>query len=154
MAKRRNLKGIPNSLVQQYFSTLFYRDGGYMEDWVWHTADEQGITVMEIDIIRGYAFPHQMGIKPIVAQLPGLRQTILRTLKSAGFPENFITEAKLAILISPQMKASKAFTCQCIMVDREGRTYEGKIYRLQSLQVPGPPHHLQNREQKPWWKFW
>jgi hypothetical protein len=49
MAKRRNLKGLPNSLTQRYFSTLVYFDGGYMADWIWNTAEKSGTTENIID---------------------------------------------------------------------------------------------------------
>jgi hypothetical protein len=52
MAKRRNLKGLPNSLTQRYFSTLFYFDGGYMADWIWNTAEKSGTTENIIDILN------------------------------------------------------------------------------------------------------
>ena len=97
MGKRRNLNGLPNSLEQRYFSTLFWWDKAYMADWIWNAANEKGVTDIEIDILRDTVDPEELEIKPIIAQLNQLRETIKATLDSNDFPTNFIVDAKIKI---------------------------------------------------------
>ena len=94
MAKRKNIKGLPNSLVQRYFSTLFWWDKAYMADWICNASSEKQITSLEIDILNQTVFPTDLQIKPIVGHLPKLKETIEKTLESNGFQNNYITTAK------------------------------------------------------------
>ncbi len=128
MGKRRNLNGLPNSLVERYFSTLFYLDKGYMSDWIWNAANEKNIIDIEIDIINETVSPAELQIRPITIQLQELRETIDKTLIKQRFDADFITEAKFIIFISQRQKVLKLFTCQAILKDIEGRVYAGKVY--------------------------
>jgi hypothetical protein len=128
MGKKRNLNGLPNSLEQSYFSTLFYWHKGYMADWIWNAANEKEVTDIEIDILNKKVKPTDLEIEPIIAQLFRLQETIEKTLKSNGFSPDFITEAKFNIYISQKYKAQKLFSCQAIVTDRDGKNYEGKTF--------------------------
>jgi hypothetical protein len=136
MGKRKNLNGLPNSLEQRYFSTLFYWSGGYMADWIWNAANEKKITDIEIDILNESVEPKVLQIKPIIGHLHQLRDTIQSTLESHNFPNDFIKEAKFNIYISQKHKTSRLFTCQGILTDKEGKKYMGKIYTEQALENP------------------
>lgn len=128
MAKKKNLNGLPNNLIQQYFSTLFYYDRGYMADWIWCAANEKNVSDIEIDILRKTVNPKSIEIKPITAQLTYLEQTIKKELKGNGFPDDFIKSAKFEIYISPENKVSKVFSCVATLTDTEGKTYRSKPY--------------------------
>lgn len=133
---RKNLSGLPNSLVQRYFSTLFYWDGGYMADWIWNAANEKNITDIEIDILTDHVTPNVLQIKPIVGHLPKLRETIRTTLNSNDLPGDFIKEAKFIIHISQKHKTSRLLTCQGMVRDQEGKEYVGKIYTEKAYENP------------------
>lgn len=136
MGKRRNLNGLPNSLEQRYFSTLFWWDKAYMADWIWNAANEKGVTDIEIDILRDTVDPKELEIKPITAQLSRLRDTIKTTLDSNDFPTNFIVDAKFKIYISQKHKALRLLSCQATVTDVNGRVYEGKNYTEQAYETP------------------
>ena len=128
MAKRKNLNGLPNTLEQRYFSTLFHWTRGYMADWIWNAAVEKNIMDVEIDILNECVTPAILQIKPITGQLHRLRENMQDALNSNDLPPDFITEAKFIIFISQKHIASRLLTCQGIITDKEGRKYVGKIY--------------------------
>lgn len=128
MAKKRNLNGLPNNLIQQYFSTLFYYDKGYMADWIWNAANEKNISDIQIDIINQTVIPQELQIKPITAQLIYLHQTIKKELTNNGFSDDFITKAKFEIYISPENRVQKFFSCLATLEDKDGKTYRSKPY--------------------------
>ncbi|MCZ4410369.1 hypothetical protein O3Q51_16250 [Cryomorphaceae bacterium 1068] len=136
MGKRRDLNGLPNSLEQRYFSTLFWWDKAYMADWIWNAAIQKGVTDIEIDILQGNVDPKELEIKPIVAQFSKLRETITRTLDSNNFPTDFIVDAKFKIYISQKHKTLRLLSCQASVTDREGNLYEGKIYTEKAYGTP------------------
>jgi len=136
MGKRRNLKGLPNSLEQRYFSGLFWWHKACMADWIWNSANEKGITDIEIDILQDTVIPKEIEIEPITSQLKDLRFTITRTLESNGFPNDFIINAKFKIFISQKYKPIRLLTCQGIITDKDGHVYEGKIYTETAFQTP------------------
>lgn len=128
MGKRRNLNGLPNSLVESYLSTLMYFDKGYMACWIWKLASELKITELEIDIINETTTPAEIKSKPIIAYLDQLRDTISKTLISNEFDSNFIVKAKFKVWITKQDAAIRQISCQGIVEDIDGRVYEGKVY--------------------------
>ena len=136
MGKKRDLNGLPNSLEQRYFSTLFWWEKAYMADWIWNAANEKEVTDIEINIIQDTVEPKELEIKPIIAQLARLRETIHTTLNSAGFSADVIVDARFKIYISQQFKPLRLLTCQAIVIDRDGRVYEGKTYTEKAYEVP------------------
>jgi hypothetical protein len=136
MASRKNLNGLPNSLEQRFFSTLFYWNGGYMADWIWNAAIEKNIKDIEIDILNEKVNPGILHIKPIIGYLPKLKETIQTTLKSNDLPDNYIKDAKFIVYISQRHKTSRLLTCQCVITDREGKEYAGKVYTEQAMEDP------------------
>jgi hypothetical protein len=135
MAKKRNLNGLPNSLEQRYFSTLFYYHRAYMADWIWNAAHAKGISDIEIDILNDTVAPRQLQIKPIIAQLKELRETIQLTLMKQQFPPGFIAQAVFKISIDPTDRF-RYFTCIPSVTDIEGKVYEGKKYTEQAMEDP------------------
>jgi hypothetical protein len=132
MGKRRNLKGLPNSLTQRYFSTLFYFDGGYMADWIWNSAEKSGTTEIKIDILNKSIEPTDLEMKPLTSNLDRLQETIKVTLDKNGFDKNFIKDAYFNIYISQKFKHMRLLTCTAILKDENGFEYKGKTYTEQS----------------------
>ncbi|MEZ4805310.1 MAG: hypothetical protein R2852_07465 [Bacteroidia bacterium] len=146
MAKKRNLNGLPNTLVQRYFSTLFFWSKGYKADWIWNAANEKGVNEIEIDLLNDSVFPKELELKPIHAQLSRLRATIRITLENNKFPKDFIVDAKFNIFVSEKYKILRLLTCQAMLKDHEGRTYQGKIYTEQAYtEFKVFPISIQNR---------
>jgi hypothetical protein len=128
MGKRKLLNGIPNSLVQRYFSTLFYYNGAYMPDWIFAVAEYKKVSEFEIDILNNKVYPEELTILPLLVHLEKLRDQIVRDSIMHGFPGDFFVEAKFKIEIPQNLKVLKVVNCKCTMTDREGRRYEGKVY--------------------------
>jgi len=128
MAKKKNLNGLPNNLKQQYFSTLFYYDKGYMADWIWKAAREKNVFDIQIDIINKSVTPKELEIEPLTSQLIRLQQTIKKELISNGFSEDFIVKAKFEICISPEHIVQKIFGVLVTLEDKDGKIYRSKAY--------------------------
>jgi hypothetical protein len=126
--KKKNLNGLPNNLIQQYFSTLFYWNGGYMADWIVCAANEKNKSNIEIDILSMTVKPKELEIKQIVTYLDRLNETIKKELTGNGFPDDYITKAKFEIFISPENKAQKIFSCVATLEDTDGKVYRSKPY--------------------------
>lgn len=80
MGKIRNLNGLPNSLVESYFSTLGYYHKGYMADRVYYAAREKNLLNLEINILKETVFPERLNIKALSYRLNSLKDTIEKTL--------------------------------------------------------------------------
>lgn len=135
MGRSKNLNGLPNNLVQSYFSTMNYYDKGYMPCWIWKKASELGINELEIDILNKVTIPIEMKSKPIIVYLDSLRDMIVKTLRSNQFDKNYIVTAKFRVWISKQDAAFSQVSCQGILEDIEGRIYKGKIYKERAFPV-------------------
>ena len=135
MAKRRNLKGLPNILTQSYFSLECFYDKGFMADWIMLIANSKGIREVEIDIFREEVSPVELQINPLLYYLPKLRGIIHKTLESTGFEKDFITKAIFDIYVSQKYKALRLLTCQCTIQDKDGRKYVGKIYTEDAYEI-------------------
>lgn len=128
MAKRKNLNGLPNNLIQQYFSTLFYWDGGYMADWIWNAMNEKSISKIQIDILNDIVLPNELQIKQITTYINRLRETIQKELTQNGFEINFITNANFEIEISSKYLPKKILSCTSKLIDAEGKVYQSNVY--------------------------
>jgi hypothetical protein len=134
MASTKKLHGLPNNLVQQFFSTLFYYDKGYMADWIWNTATQNNVDSVDIDIINGTVTPTSVQIKPIVSQLDRLRDTIQAVLTSNEFPVDFIVKANLYVKLSKDSKTQRFLEVKGVAVDKNGKVYEGQVYSEQAYE--------------------
>jgi len=134
MASTKRLHGLPNDLVQQFFSTMFYYDKGYMSDWIWHTASKNNVETIDIDIINEIITPSSLQIKPIVSQLYSLRATINSVLTSNEFAIDFIVRANLKVTIVKDSKTNRLVNANCITVDKNGKIYESQIYSEEALE--------------------
>lgn len=131
MGKRKNLNGLPNSLTQKFFSTVFYYRKGYMSDWILNASSEIGISKLTIDLINETIEPKKMEIKPLLAHLPNLKETIYITLKNENFESNFIKSGVLNIELSEKYDF---FRCITVLTDKEGKEYIGKPYTESSYE--------------------
>jgi hypothetical protein len=128
MAKKRNLNGLPNVLIQQYFSTMFYCNKGYMADWIWNAAKGKNVSDIQIDIINKTITPKDLQISSLTGYLVTLQQTIKKELVSNGFSDDFIVKAKFEIYICPETKPQKIFGVLATIEDKDGNIYRSKPY--------------------------
>jgi hypothetical protein len=135
MGKWRNLKGLPNSLVESYFSSMMYFDNGYMACWIWKKANELDISELEIDILNRTTKPAVLEATPITAYLSDLQLIINRTLASNNFESGFIKKAKLKVWIAKDDAVRNQVSCQGIVEDIKGRDYAGKVYQEQAYPI-------------------
>jgi len=126
MGKTNRINGLPNTLIQQYFSTLFYYSKGYMADWIWNAAEEKQISEIKIDILKKTVEPVELEIKPITVYLDLLQETIRKELSANGFESDFIKSAKLQIVLPDKRK--KLLNCESTLIDKNERIYKSKKY--------------------------
>jgi hypothetical protein len=124
----KKLKGLPNSLVQQYFSTLFYYEKGYMADWIYHAAKDLKVQEINIDILSDRTDPSGLEIRPILYGLSELRQTIKKILTSNKFPPDFIIKASFQIRLTNESGSKRLLKVRGLAEDKFGKVYEGHIY--------------------------
>lgn len=134
MSKRKKINGIPNNLIQQYFSTLLYWNGGYMADWIWNASIEKGITEIEIDILNKSVIPISLNIKQITTYLDRLKSTIDKELIINGFQSDFIVSAKMDIHVSSIFQLQKLLTCTATLIDKDQRIYKSKTHTEKSYE--------------------
>ena len=134
MASTKKLNGLPNNLVQQFFSTMFYYDKGYMADWIWHTAVHNNVDTVDIDIINEKVIPTSLEIKPIGSQLYRLRETIKTVLTTNDFPADFIAKATFHIKLLKDSKTNRFIEIRCTTVDINGKKYEGQHYSEEAYE--------------------
>jgi len=131
MDKRKKLNGLPYNLIQQYFSTLFYYDKGYMVDWICNAAREKSVMGVQIDIINKTAIPKDMQIVPLMGYLSLLQETIKKELTKNGFTDDFIVKAIFEIYISPENL--NIVIVVATLADKDGNIYRSKPYEAMSF---------------------
>ena len=97
-----------------------------MADWVFNAATEKNCTELTIDFINNQVLPNDLEIKPILNQLPKLRQTINKTLQSQNFDSDFITSGVFEIKIGKT--GDRYLYCKAVLIDENGIEYHGKEY--------------------------
>ena len=126
MPKINRLKGLPNTITQQFFSTTFYYSKGYMADWVFNAASEKNVSELTIDFWNNAITPSELEIKPILRQLPRLKETVWKTLKSQNFESDFIRNGILKIRMGKT--GYRYLYCKTELIDKNGIEYIGKEY--------------------------
>lgn len=99
-----------------------------MADWIWNSAMEKGISELTIDFLNDSVEPKELEIKPILAYLSDLRETIKKTLRNEKFDSDFIVSGKFEIFISKKYESMKLLSCTATLIDKEGKSYIGKTY--------------------------
>jgi hypothetical protein len=133
MPNKKLLNGIPNSITQQYFSTIFYYSRAYMADWIWEAASEKNHNEFTIDILNKTVTPADMHTKPITVYLDYLQHTIQKNSMSVGFDKDFIVQAKFDIRIYAETGLQASVSCIATLVDKEGEIYIGKTHTEKAL---------------------
>ena len=126
MPKINRLNGLPNTITQQFFSTTFYYSKGYMADWVFNAASEKNVTELTLDFWNNTIVPNELEIKPILNQLPRLKETVWKTLKSQKFESDFIRYGILKIKMGKT--GYRYLYCKTILTDKNGIEYIGQEY--------------------------
>ena len=126
MPKVNRLNGLPNTITQQFFSTTFYYSKGYMADWIFNSASEKNVSELTLDFWNNTVEPNVLEIKPILRQLPRLKETVWKTLKSQNFESDFIRSGILNIKMGKT--GYRYLYCKTILTDKNGIEYIGKEY--------------------------
>ncbi|WP_167342080.1 hypothetical protein [Nonlabens sp. SY33080] len=126
MPKVNRLNGLPNTITQQFFSTTFYYSKGYMADWIFNSASEKNVNELTLDFWNNTVEPNVLEIKPILRQLPRLKETVWKTLKSQNFESDFIRSGILKIKMGKT--GYRYLYCKTILTDKNGKEYIGKEY--------------------------
>jgi hypothetical protein len=96
-----------------------------MSDWILNASSEIGISELTIDFINDTVEPKELEIKPILAHLPTLRETIFVTLKNENFESDFIKSGIFKMELSEKYNF---LNCTATLIDKEGKEYIGKTY--------------------------
>ncbi|WP_152557425.1 hypothetical protein [Nonlabens tegetincola] len=126
MPKVNRLNGLPNTITQQFFSTTFYYRKGYMGDWIFNSASEKNVSELTLDFWNNTVEPNVLEIKPILRQLPRLKETVWKTLKSQNFESDFIRSGISNIKMGKT--GYRYLYCKTILTDKNGKEYIGKEY--------------------------
>ena len=150
MGSVKALNGLPNNLVQMYFSTHAYYGNGYMPDHLWDVAARTGILIARIDVLRNRIEPVDFSKPALISYLTTLRNQISSELARTGFPHDYIAEAYIDIFISKKHHAQRLLTGTGTVITKEGRTIKGKTITETAFPLRGKDRTAQ----RPWWKFW
>ena len=119
MPKTKNLRGIPGNLALSYLSTLGYYEDGYMSDWIIRMFNKLDIREIKIDILNEKIFPETATIKPLLSDLPKLKDILKRELKNNDFDKEFIVKAELNF----EQLDKQTLKCFPILEDKNGKLY-------------------------------
>ena len=119
MPKTKNLRGIPGNLALSYLSTLGYYEDGYMSDWIIRMFNKLEIREIKIDILNEKIFPETATIKPLLSDLPKLKEILNKGLKNNNFDKEFIVKAELNF----EQLDKKTLKCLPILEDENGKLY-------------------------------
>lgn len=150
MGSVKALNGLPNNLVQMYFSTHAYYGNGYMPDHLWDVAARTGILEARIDVLSSNIEPADFSKPAVISYLTTLRQHISSELQRNGFPSDYIAEAYIDIFISKKHQAQRLLTGTGTIITKEGRTIKGKTITETAFPLRGKATSAEG----PWWKFW
>jgi len=97
-----------------------------MADWVFNAASEKNISELSINFWNNSIEPKELEIKPILSQLPRLKETVWKTLKSQNFESDFIGNGILKVKMGKT--GYRYLYCQTILIDKNGIEHIGKEY--------------------------
>jgi len=130
MARRKLLNGLPNDLVDSFFSTLRYWEKGYMSDWIVNSSIELKVKKVYIDILNKQIKPKELEIKPISHNVAGLESIINKVTKYAGFESDFIKQAVFDI----EINGNRQLKCKATLFGENGEIFESKDYIEESYE--------------------
>ncbi len=97
-----------------------------MADWIFNSASEKNVNELTLDFWNNTVEPNVLEIKPILRQLPRLKETVWKTLKSQNFESDFIRSGILKIKMGKT--GYRYLYCKTILTDKNGKEYIGKEY--------------------------
>ena len=97
-----------------------------MADWVFNAASEKNVSELTLDFWNNTIVPNELEIKPILKQLPRLKETVWKTLKSQNFESDFIRSGILKIKMGKT--GYRYLYCRTILTDKNGTEHLGKEY--------------------------
>ncbi|MCC7501263.1 MAG: hypothetical protein IT229_01955 [Flavobacteriales bacterium] len=154
MRKAKALNGLPNDIVQMYFSTLAYHRNGYMADHLWETAMRTGVRQGRIDLLAHRVDPEEFSTPGILSYLPRLNEHIRSELRIKGFPPDHISSAEIKVVITPQNEIHGMLSGQGVILTKDGKRIEGRVYKENAYPLRGNTTARMETHSKPWWKFW
>lgn len=154
MRSTKALNGLPNTLVQMYFSTHAYYRNGYMADHLWAAAARTGIREARLHVLKGTAEPAAFSTPAITSYLPQLRHQVQKEFAHLGFPPNHITAAYIDIFISEQHEAKHLQTGTGVVVTAAGKTITGKTYTEAAFPRSDSNTGPTTDGDRPWSKLW
>lgn len=154
MRKAKALNGVPNNLVQMYFSTLAYYRSGYMPDHLMDVAQRTGLREARIDLLNARIAPQEFSTPALLSYLPILKHHLIAELERKEFPRDHITAAHIEIFVSQQHQAKGLLTGTGTLVTKDGRTIKGKTYTEAANPLRGKSMTMTDVPTRTWWKFW
>jgi hypothetical protein len=130
MARRKLLNGLPNDLVDSFFSTLRYWEKGYMSDWIVNSSIDLKVKKVHIDILNKQFTPKELEIKPISYNVAGLESIINKVTKHAGFESDFIKQAVFDI----EIYDNRQLKCKATLIGENGEIFYSKDYIEKSYE--------------------
>ena len=128
MRASKALNGLPNNLVQMYFSTEAYFRTGTMADHLRDVALQTGLREARINILQCTIAPVEFGTTPLLVYLPTLRHLVLTTLEQLELPSDHVIEARIDIVISHEEVDTSFVTGTGWIVTTDGRMRKGHTY--------------------------
>lgn len=135
MRALKALNGLPNDLVQMYFSTDAYYRTGYMADHLLSVAMSSGLRVADIDILQGTITPVEFATPAILSYLPTLRQHVLSTIDQLLLPSDHVIEAHIDVTISGQEEEMPFLSGTGWMRTTDGRIRKGHVYSKDGIVI-------------------
>jgi len=123
---RKKLRSTVHNLAHAYQSTLFYFAKGYMADWACNVAQKKGLSILEVDIIKGQVFPIDAHVEALIAYTDKLRQSLEHDLESIGLKMDFVKKATLKLSIVDEKKRLIKIVAE--ITDIEDCTYQSKDF--------------------------
>ncbi|MFM2291921.1 MAG: hypothetical protein RIS29_1734 [Bacteroidota bacterium] len=124
MAKRKLLNGLPNDLLESFFSPIRYWEKGYMSDWIVNSCVELKVTNVHIDLLNKRITPKELEIQAILCNVSGLDTIIYKVAKHAGFEPDFIEQAVFDI----EIYSNRGLKCRATLIGKNGEIFSSKDY--------------------------
>lgn len=128
MRKAKALNGLPNNLVQMFFSTHAYYRDGYMADHLRRARGRSGTSAVRIDILHGSISPVEFETPALLSHVPTMRYLIIKELDLLELPPDHITEAWIDILFPTEHDELSVLKGTGTITTAAGRTITGKTY--------------------------
>ncbi len=151
----RSINGLPNNLVQMFFSTHAYSDGGYMADHLGDVAFRHNQFDIRIDILHERMEPASCAKRALRSYLPRLRGHIAEELHRHQLPPDHVAMAEMEFSVRRSHTKTPIVIGKCAVTTKQGRVIKGKSYTEQIYPMNASAKRPDfNTPERPWWKFW